>query len=171
MTPDLRFVKTDKGHEEIRARTHRLTPKLRSLLVVVDGIKSVGELLQTATALGSDRTALDSLIQDGFIAVAPAGSPLAPAAPAFTAAAPQMADYAPAPIDPEKLRAAKFAMRQYIKLASGAMAAKPMNKLVDDARSATDVAACLDKLCHEFEGNGFDEAAQNLRAQVDPLLG
>lgn len=167
MTPDLRFVKTDKGHEEIRSRTHRLNPKLRSFLVVVDGIKSVGELLQATMTLGSDRTALDALIQDGFIAVAPAGSPVAPASPA---SAPPVADAA-AEIDPENLRVAKVAMRQYIKLAAGAMAAKSLHKLVDEVRGATDLAACLDRLCREFERNGFGEAAQNLCAQVNPLLG
>jgi hypothetical protein len=119
MTPDLRFAKTDKGHEEIRTRTHRLNPKLRSLLVVVDGIKSAGELLQAAMALGSDRAALDTLIQDGFIAVAPAGSAVAPPAPASPAAVAPVADHAAPQVDPEKLRAAKVAMRQYIKLASG----------------------------------------------------
>jgi hypothetical protein len=171
MTPDLRFAKTDTGHEEIRTRTHRLNPKLRSLLVVVDGIKSAGELLQAAMALGSNRAALDTLIQDGFIAVAPAGSAVAPPAPASPAAVAPVADHAAPQVDPEKLRAAKVAMRQYIKLASGVMAAKSLHKLVDDVRSATDLAACLDRLCSEFEGNGFGEAAQNLRAQVDPLLG
>lgn len=168
-TADLRFAKTDKGHEEIRTRAYRLNPKLRSLLVMVDGVKSVGELLKAATALGGGRDALDTLIQDGFIAAAPAGSPVAPEA--ATPAPAREVDASPSSIDPAALSAAKTSMRQYIKVASGALESRALNKLVDNVRTAADLAACLDKLCRDFEARGNGAAAQNLRAQVDPLLG
>lgn len=166
-TADLRFAKTDKGQEEIRTRAYRLNPKLRSLLVMVDGIKSVGELLKAATALGGGREALDALIQDGFIAAAPAGAPVAPEPAAV--AAPAVSQPA-APIGPAALSAAKTAMRQYVKLAAGALDSRALNKLVDDVRSAADLSACLDRLCRDFEGRGNGDAAQNLRAAVEPLL-
>jgi len=165
MTPDLRFVKTEKGHEEIRTRAHRLSPKLRSLLVLVDGIKSVGELLAAATALGGGREALDALIQEGFVAAAPSGAPVAPE-PAMAVPA----DTPPPAMDHAALGAVKLAMRQYIKLASGTLDGRALNKLVDGVRSMADIAGCLGTLCSDFEARGNGEAARNLCTRVEQLL-
>ena len=48
MNPQARFVKTDKGQDEIKNRTHKLEARTRQLLVMVDGGKAASDLLQTA---------------------------------------------------------------------------------------------------------------------------
>src|SRR3990172_5307799 len=63
MNPQSRFVKTEKGQEEIRNRTHRLQPRLRSLLVLVDGTKPVAELVQAAAAFGGGPGVLEALLK------------------------------------------------------------------------------------------------------------
>jgi hypothetical protein len=87
------FRKTDKGHAEIETRAHRLPPRLRSALILVDGKRSSDELrgliLQQA-----DET-LAALNEQGFIEVA------AVAVPAAAAARPA-AQAAPTPLDPRR---------------------------------------------------------------------
>lgn len=61
------FDKSDKGREEIITRKYRLAPRLRSLLVLVDGKKTAGELLQQLAGLGLDQNSLDQLYEGQFI--------------------------------------------------------------------------------------------------------
>ncbi len=76
------YAKTDKGREEIATRQRGLSARLRSLLLMMDGQRSLAVLV---SKLGlPDRTADDarSLLAAGFIElVAPALAPQAPAAP------------------------------------------------------------------------------------------
>src|SRR4249920_2779030 len=106
MNPNVRFTKTEKGQDEIRNRTHRLNPRLRQVLVLVDGSRPIGELVAAAASLGGDATVLESLVREGFIApidVSPASAP-APARPAAPAGAPAAA--APAAAAPRAASAA-----------------------------------------------------------------
>jgi hypothetical protein len=84
------FRKTAKGHAEIETRAHRLVPRLRAALIMVDGKRTDVEL---ATMLGPTAEALSVLAQEGFIellaelaapvaAPAPAARPVVPAKPA-----------------------------------------------------------------------------------------
>jgi hypothetical protein len=61
------FDKTDKGREEIITRQYRLAPRLRSLLVLIDGKKSTPELLQQVSGLGLDMQSLADLVDGEFI--------------------------------------------------------------------------------------------------------
>lgn len=103
------FRKTAKGQVEIETRAHRLTPRLRGLLIMVDGKRDSAGLAalmppQQAEAL------LQELTAQGFIeSFETAGGPTAPpAAPAPGAApAPSSAPTTPnaaAAVDFEKLR-------------------------------------------------------------------
>jgi hypothetical protein len=85
------YDKTDKGREEIGTRKYGLSPRLRPLLVMVDGKQPVAELLKKVAGLGLDAKHLAVLLTGGFIQIA-AASPAAPAA----APAPSPAS-APAP--------------------------------------------------------------------------
>jgi len=80
------YRKTDKGHAEIETRTHRLLPRLRQALIVVDGRKSDDEL---AKLILDPKATLAALLADGFIEVLTtvADRP-APAAVVAPAAAP-----------------------------------------------------------------------------------
>jgi hypothetical protein len=59
------YRKTTKGQAEIETRAHRLAPRLRSLLVMVDGKRSDADFAQM---LPQAAEALAALAQDGFIA-------------------------------------------------------------------------------------------------------
>jgi len=83
------YDKTAKGRDEIATRKYQLAPRLRSLLVLIDGRRTEEELLRNVAGLGLTSAALDELLEEGLIvlstsyatmAVAPVAD-LAPAAP------------------------------------------------------------------------------------------
>ncbi len=81
------LAKTAKGVEEVTARVHGLPQKLRSLLILVDGNSTAGDLVAKFSGLPGVETSLDALVAQGFVeirgtpAAAPAGAPAAAAAP------------------------------------------------------------------------------------------
>ena len=84
------YRKTDKGRAEIDTRAHRLVPRLRNALILVDGKRS-GDDLRGMLGAQADDT-LQALVTDGFVeatATAPAGaSAAAPATAPAVAAGP-----------------------------------------------------------------------------------
>ncbi|HSV68843.1 MAG TPA: hypothetical protein VLI72_01925 [Methylibium sp.] len=87
------YRKTDKGINEIATRAHRLVPRLRSALILVDGKRgddALGKLI-----LPPADGVLASLLADGFIEALPGSAVPVAVAPgaAATAAAPT-----PAPV-------------------------------------------------------------------------
>lgn len=63
--------KTQAGRDEIDRRTRRLAPVLRSLLLVVDGQRSVAELRAMAASLHGPGDALEQLQALGLVGVGP----------------------------------------------------------------------------------------------------
>jgi hypothetical protein len=63
------FDKTGKGREEIATRGHHLAPRLRTLLLLVDGKRDTDELMAKVGGLGLDQKALVDLLEAGFIEV------------------------------------------------------------------------------------------------------
>jgi hypothetical protein len=61
--------KTDKGREEIASRMYHLAPRLRSLLVLVDGKHSTLDLLGKVSGLGLTGENVNELIEGGFIQI------------------------------------------------------------------------------------------------------
>lgn len=82
------YHKSAKGAEAIATRQHGLSPKLRSMLIIIDGKRSVDDL-RLSQILGDTEQLLGQLLDQGFIEpfalVAPA--PAATSAPAPLAAA------------------------------------------------------------------------------------
>lgn len=80
------FDKTEKGREEIATRKHHLAPRLRTLLVMIDGKHDASELLRKVAAIGIDEQSVNELFTMGFIAPvhgqAPAVAPQPAAGPA-----------------------------------------------------------------------------------------
>jgi hypothetical protein len=63
------LVKTAKGQEEIQTKTHKLSPRQRRLLILVDGSSTVGATLSRLAMLGGEIEAeLETLLADGFLA-------------------------------------------------------------------------------------------------------
>lgn len=89
------YRKTAKGQAEIDTRAHRLLPRLRQALILVDGRKPDTELEKLI--LAEPRVTLETLERDGFIEVvstqadAPEERRADPAAAAAPAAAPRKA--------------------------------------------------------------------------------
>ncbi|MDO9071986.1 MAG: hypothetical protein Q7U73_01875 [Rubrivivax sp.] len=88
------FRKTAKGQTEIETRAHRLTPRLRALLILVDGKRdaaALGMLVQQADNL------VEELLAQGFVEALPEAQappppvplPVAPAAKPNAAPAPK----------------------------------------------------------------------------------
>jgi len=62
------LVKTAKGLEEIDTRTHKLAGRLRALLFIIDGQRTLGELLDQAGNMAEQLEAqLQELAAQGFI--------------------------------------------------------------------------------------------------------
>lgn len=61
------YDKTEKGREEISSRKFHLSPKLRPLLVMIDGKHSSEELLNRLSAIGLNHDHLAELIAAGFV--------------------------------------------------------------------------------------------------------
>jgi hypothetical protein len=60
-------VKTSAGTRELSQRQHKLSPRARSLLIVIHGTETVAELTSTLHALGNIGDALDQLHGLGLI--------------------------------------------------------------------------------------------------------
>ncbi|HJV74022.1 MAG TPA: hypothetical protein VJ654_07365 [Noviherbaspirillum sp.] len=71
------FDKTEKGREEITTRKYQLAPRLRTLLVMIDGKQSADELLQKVGGLGLNQESIGELLENGFIHVIAAPAPVA----------------------------------------------------------------------------------------------
>lgn len=83
------LAKTAKGLEEVKSRAHGLAHKLRTMLIMVDGVATVGEILAKFGGVPEIGAALDTLARDGFVevkglkggaATAPAPATTSPAA-------------------------------------------------------------------------------------------
>ena len=86
------LAKTAKGAEELKSRTHGLAQKLRSLLIMVDGASSAGDLIAKFGGIPDVEAGLQALLDQGFVEIKEAGAAAAPGpggapAPAATPAA------------------------------------------------------------------------------------
>lgn len=77
MDPKAIYRKTGKGEEEIRTRSAKLPPKLRTMLILVDGVKPYAELLRVAQQLGAGDNFAKTLADVGLIEAAGGAQPAA----------------------------------------------------------------------------------------------
>jgi hypothetical protein len=67
------YDKTDKGREEIATRKYHIPAKLRSLLVMIDGHRSLEVLMKNFGPLGLTAENVSDLLKDEYIFLADAG--------------------------------------------------------------------------------------------------
>lgn len=67
MDAKARLIKTDKGREEIDHRRYKLAGKQRTLLILVDGTRSLEDLTNDGRKLGAPDDALILLLREGFV--------------------------------------------------------------------------------------------------------
>lgn len=89
------YSKTDQGREALTSRPAGLGPRLRSLLIMVDGKRSVGELDKLLGVDGGAAALLAQLAEQGWVQ-GPANGDAPASTPAQAAAVPVTADAAPA---------------------------------------------------------------------------
>lgn len=75
---NLVYHKSAKGTEAIATRQHGLVPKLRSLLILVDGKRGFDELVRLSQVLGDTEELLSQLLDQGFIEPVAGQVPAAP---------------------------------------------------------------------------------------------
>lgn len=61
------FQKTSLGIEEIRSRTLKVSPKLRTMLILIDGRMPELVLKEKAALIGAPADFLDQLLKTGLI--------------------------------------------------------------------------------------------------------
>lgn len=82
---NLVFHKSAKGVDAIATRQHGLGPKLRSMLILIDGKRGFDELERLSQMLGNTEELLGQLLDQGFIEpVAGTATPAAAAVPAVS---------------------------------------------------------------------------------------
>lgn len=76
------YDKTDKGRDEIATRQHHLQARLRTLLLLIDGQRQLGDLLRNTEGLGLNADNVAQLEAEGFITLVkgPDPEPVAAAA-------------------------------------------------------------------------------------------
>ncbi len=74
------FVKTALGLDEVRTRALKLSQRLRTMLIMVDGTRTVAQLRQAQLTLGAPTDFLESLLALGLVASDSAPAPALPAA-------------------------------------------------------------------------------------------
>ncbi|MEK9953295.1 MAG: hypothetical protein VW687_14205 [Curvibacter sp.] len=80
------YRKSEKGAEAIATRGHGVGGKQRMLLILVDGKKSVEDLIKLAAGMGESAQLLQQLAADGLIEPVPGAVAGKPAAAAVAAA-------------------------------------------------------------------------------------
>jgi len=61
------MIKTAKGHAEVSSEEHRLGPRLRTILLMVDGKLSFAELAARAATFGNAPAIVAHLLNEGYI--------------------------------------------------------------------------------------------------------
>ena len=67
------YRKTDAGRDEIRDRGRRLSPPLRTVLLMVDGQRTLAQLREVMAGMKAPADALEALLADGLIEAVPSG--------------------------------------------------------------------------------------------------
>ena len=137
---NLVYRKSAKGSEAIATRQHGLSPKLRSMLILVDARRSVDELMRLAHALGNTEQLLGQLLDQGCIE--PGVDLAEPAALASPASPRAAAVAAPGTARTVSLAdAQRFAARRLIDILGPS--AEPLCIRLEAARNLQDFQAAL----------------------------
>lgn len=93
MDPRTVFSKTEKGQQEMATRAHHLPARVRAMLIMIDGKRSVEQLLFGHPAPEDAMEHLRQLVEGGFIEPAAGAAPaaVAPAQATASSAAPSQA--------------------------------------------------------------------------------
>jgi hypothetical protein len=100
MSTEQIYIKTPLGIDEIQDRKLNLAPRLRTMLIMIDGHKPVSVLRENATKFGCPEDFIESLLAAGLIAKVGATAGIAVSAPTVAANASVASSDSPAPTAP-----------------------------------------------------------------------
>lgn len=134
------FAKTPKGQEEIATKSGGLSPRVRRVLIMIDGKRSVDDLRSLLQSDDLQHT-LGMLEEDAYIAVASStkGEPL-PSITAFSEL--------PATHDPVRLQQARNFMTNTLNAFVGALGTSALLNRIEAAQSHEALRAQYDEWYH-----------------------
>ena len=172
------YIKTAAGADELKTRARGLPMRLRSMLIMVDGSRTVSELRAAAAAMAVPSDFMESLSQAGLIEVgrravfvrpelpleatavpapAPAGAPVGPSLPAY-------------PTDPERFVVAQKFMIQTAAESLGLRAYFFTLKL-EKCYTLDDLRALLPEFSQNLAKAKGELKARSLTQRVQALIG
>lgn len=160
----LTYSKSAKGTEAMAQRSPALTPKMRSMLILVDGKRGYADLAKLGGLLGDADQVLTQLAEHGFI------EPLAGSAPARPAGAATAAPAAPAasgaaPVQTVPLADAKrFAVRLLTDMLGPV--ADDICMRIEGTRNAQDFMAAIQKAENMLRQVGSAQKAARFAAEM-----
>jgi hypothetical protein len=89
----MKFIKTEAGQQAFKARSPLFSARQRSAFILVDGTKTVDQVLAATSGLGVTQADLDHMVEQGFLSVV--AEQAAPTQAAVRAPAPVAADAPP----------------------------------------------------------------------------
>jgi hypothetical protein len=170
------FDKTEKGREEIATRKHHLAPRLRTLLVLIDGKQGKEELLKKVAGIGLGEESIEELANNGFIEIPAASQPAAVVEAAVLPKQPEQPTMtAPAPADailPEgenQFQAVYHFYTETIKSTIG-LRGYGLQLKVEKAATIDDFRALRQPYLEAVLKAKGNEMARSLRSRLDQLL-
>lgn len=142
------FRKTTKGSEEMTTRTNAFSPRVRRILILVDGKRTVDQLRELAAADDLIHS-LGLLEESGLIEVSSAPSRRGEATP-VSAPLPPINTFRdnPAPNDPLRLQMSRNFMANTIKVFMGTVGTSSLLTRIEDATTLEALRGCFGEWHH-----------------------
>jgi hypothetical protein len=166
------FTKTAKGHEEMTNKSGSLSPRVRRLLIFVDGKRTVEDLRGMLQADDLQHT-LGMLEEDGYIEVSGPGSASNESSKKEAAPLPSITEFTelPNPPDPIRLQMSRNFMTNTINAFVGALGTSTLLEHIENAANHAELRAVYDEWYHTIvmsrEGKREAEA---LRAKLLKII-
>ena len=163
-------IKTPEGAQELKSRAHKLAPRLRTMLIMIDGSLTAGQLQDAAARLGAPSDFLDTLLAEGLVVARPApSSSSSMAAPSSAPPSPAGAAQADS-TEAERFRAAQKFMNDATVEALGFRAFLFTLKL-EKCFNRADLLALMDEFHKAIVKGSGEETARVMDARACELLG
>jgi hypothetical protein len=157
------YDKTAKGREEIATRKFQLASRLRALLVLVDGHRAEDEVLRNVAGLGLTSSALQELLDQGYILLAASYASLPEPEPEVTAPPAPVADQV------QQFRSVYDFYNKTIKSTMG-LRGFPLQMKVEKAASVDELRQLRDPYVQAVQKAKGRDTATLLAQQLDQLL-
>ena len=151
------LAKTAKGLEEVKSRTHGLAQKQRTMLILVNGVATVGDILAKFGGIPEIAAALDALARDGFVETKGMAAGAAAARPASHGS--------PAAGAPQTRQEALSGLARYL-IDNLGPDADDLTGRLERARTLAEFTAAVERCADVLEGIRGAQKAQTFRARA-----